>query len=80
MPDIQVCIQGRDIYETLTMPVAPRKGDFLWLGSLTRGRVMAEVLVSKVEWSMEQATGMFVAWLTVRRIMPSEEAYDAKQP
>jgi len=66
---ITVRVQGSGIYETLAMPVVPRKGDILWLGSLTRGRkdLPAEVLVSKIEWAMEQVSGQIEAWVTVRR-------------
>jgi hypothetical protein len=69
---MRVLIRGRDIYEELIMPEVPRKGDILWLESLTRGRCkVREVLVSKVEWARTQNAwvnddGIHV-WLTVRR-------------
>ena len=70
---IYVRIQGHDIFETLRMPEVPRKGDLLWLESLTRGGCkVTEVIVSKVEWSRDQSAinyeneGIGV-WLTVRR-------------
>ena len=66
---IYVRISGNGIYETLMMPEVPRKGDILWLSSLTRGASpVLEVLVSKVEWSMDQASGIIGVWLTVRRM------------
>jgi hypothetical protein len=77
-PDgIYVHITGHDIYETVFMPAVPRKGDILWLSSLTRGaNPIPEVIVSKVEWSMEQQSGIVTVWLTVRRhkvATPTEE-------
>ena len=66
---IWVRIQGHDIYETLWMPETPRKGDVLWLSSLTRGACpVKEALVSKVEWSMDQLSGNIGVWVTVRRM------------
>lgn len=65
---ITLNIKGHDIYEQVRLPFVPRKGDILWLGSLTRGRVkVPEVIVSKVEWAMDQTTGEVHVWLTVRR-------------
>jgi hypothetical protein len=50
-------------------PETPRKGDYLWLSSLTRGAIpIAEVIVSKVEWAMDQTNGNVHARLTVRRV------------
>lgn len=81
---IYVRVQGHDIYETLRMPEVPRKGDLLWLESLTQGRCkVVEVVVSKVEWSRDQ-TAYFTdkenegigVWLTVRRT----KAALAKEP
>jgi hypothetical protein len=77
---ISVRIQGRDIYHVMRMPEVPRKGDLLWLESLTLGAVpVREVVVSKVEWSRDQRAwatdreneGIGV-WLTVRRTPVSE--------
>ena len=66
---IYMSVQGDDIYEHIALPQVPRKGDVLWLGSLTRGASkIPEVLVSKVEWAMEQSSGQLHVWLTVRRI------------
>lgn len=67
-------ITGNDIYETVRFPEVPRKGDILWLESLTLGRSkVKEVIVSKVEWARDQTNwvhgdneGVHV-WLTVRR-------------
>ena len=71
---VHVIITGKDIYDDLWMPEAPRKGDLLWLGSLTRGRFpINEVLVSTVEWSMDQTSGMISAWVKVRRTKNSVE-------
>lgn len=72
---ISVAIRGRDIYEEVRFPEVPRKGDILWLSSLTMGRSdVVEVMVSKVEWARDQVAwvhdkeneGIHV-WLTVRR-------------
>lgn len=66
---IFVRITGNHIYTTLWMPAVPRKGDILWLKSLTRGAIPIEdVLVSKVEWAMDQASGNIGVWVTVRRV------------
>jgi hypothetical protein len=66
-------IRGDDIYDSIWMPVVPRKGDILWLSSLTRGRYPdPEVLVSKVEWSMDQQSGNISAWIVVRRVNKKE--------
>jgi hypothetical protein len=68
-----VSIVGSGIYETLYMPVVPRKGDILWLSSLTMGRSkVREVLVSKVEWARDQTNAFgeldgIHARITVRR-------------
>lgn len=71
---VHVLIRGDDIYHELWMPEAPRKGDTLWLSSLTRGRYKdPEVLVSKVEWSMDQKSGGISVWLHVRRINKKEK-------
>lgn len=52
---VEVIIDGRDIYEQIRMPVVPRKGDILWLSSLTYGHSdVREVVVSRVEWSRDQ--------------------------
>jgi hypothetical protein len=67
---VHVVIKGHDIYENLWMPVVPRKGDVLWLSSLTRGAVKGlEGTVSRVEWAMEQMTGNIYAIVTVRLIL-----------
>lgn len=64
-----VHIRGKNIYHTMHMSFIPRKGDILWLGSLTRGAIsVPQVIVSKVEWAMEQQSGTPSVWLTVRRI------------
>lgn len=72
---ISVNIQGHEIFETIRMPEIPRKGDLLWLNSLTSGRCpVTEVIVSRVEWARDQTArihdteneGIHV-WLTVRR-------------
>lgn len=72
---ISAHIRGHDIYETVRFPEVPRKGDILWLSSLTKGHSdVAEVMVSKVEWARDQIAwahdkeneGIHV-WLTVRR-------------
>lgn len=69
MPDFVCWIQGKGIYETLHLPAIPRKGDILWLGSLTRGACpIKEVLVSKVEWAMDQRSSVHTFWITVRRM------------
>ena len=66
---IWMSIKGDGIYETITLPQVPRKGDVLWLSSLTRGaNKIPEVLVSKVEWATDQTSGETHVWLTVRRI------------
>ena len=66
---IYMSVQGDEIYEHISLPQIPRKGDVLWLGSLTRGESkIPEVLVSKVEWAMEQSSGQLHLWITVRRI------------
>ena len=67
---IWMSIQGDGIYETIALPQIPRKGDVLWLRSLMGGgdHLPNEVLVSKVEWAMEQTTRDLHVWLTVRRI------------
>ena len=77
---ISVSVSGRDIYEWLAMPVVPRKGDILWLSSLTRGHSdVVEVVVSKVEWARDQTVwgpphdGIH-ARLTVRRTKAAKEA------
>ena len=67
MSEIWVSIRGDGIYETLPMAAIPRKGDILWLDSLTRNKI-PEVLVSKVEWCKDQVSGRLHVWLTVRRI------------
>jgi len=72
---IEVRITGHDIFEHLRMPEVPRKGDILWLSSLTRGSSeVVEVIVSKVEWARDQTAWMsdkenegIGVWLTVRR-------------
>jgi hypothetical protein len=52
---IWVSITGDGIYQTLYMPEVPRKGDILWLHSLTLGVAPeVEVVVSKVEWARDQ--------------------------
>ena len=64
---ISVSVSGRDIYEWLAMPVVPRKGDILWLSSLTRGHSdVVEVVVSKGGvWAvtMDSALASFAAWM-----------------
>ena len=61
-------ITGHDIYYQMYLPAVPRKGDILWLGSLSEGRVpINEVIVSKVEWAMDQTSRHVHVWLTVRR-------------
>ena len=66
---ICMSVQGDDIYEHISLPAVPRKGDTLWLSSLTRGSSkLSQVLVSKVEWAMDQTYGQTHVWLTVRRI------------
>ena len=66
---VYVRIQGHNIYHTMFMPIVPRKGDILWLSSLTRGAYdISEVIVSRVEWSMEQQSGLIGAWVKVRRM------------
>lgn len=68
-----VYITGSGISETLYMPVVPRKGDTLWLSSLTMGRSkVREVLVSRVEWVRDQTNAFggldgIYARITVRR-------------
>lgn len=78
---IRVSITGLDIYETLEMPVAPRKGDRLWLRSLCgRSDLPSDVIVSKVEWVRDQTArftdrenaGIYPR-LTVRRVRPDDE-------
>lgn len=65
---VHCIIKGKDLYHEMWMPVVPRKGDYLWLSSLTRGvSQVPEALVSKVEWSMDQRTGVINAWVTVRQ-------------
>jgi len=72
---IHVHIVGHDIYEQVQMPIVPRKGEILWLRSLTLGASkIIEVQVSKVEWSRDQKAWItdeqnngISAWLTVRR-------------
>lgn len=57
---VTVHISGHDIYETLTMPEVPRKGDILALSSLTMGRCkVLDVVVVGVEWTRNQ-----VGWPT----------------
>lgn len=77
-PMFHVIVTGHEIYETLMMPAVPRKGDILWLQSLTRGHSdVPEVIVSKVEWARQQNTyggphdGIHV-WLKVRRTKATE--------
>lgn len=66
---VYVHINGHDLYVApLWMPQVPRKGDVLWLGSLTRGATEGDVQVSRVEWAMDQMTGTITAWLKVRRL------------
>ena len=66
---IYMTVQGDEIFEHISLPHVPRKGDVLWLSSLTRGSSkIPEVLVSKVEWAMEQTSGQLHLWITVRRI------------
>jgi hypothetical protein len=73
--DIFISVQGDGIYETMSMPVIPRKGDILWLNSLTRGgSPEVEVMVSKVEWAREQQSGAIHVWLTVRRMPRRDKA------
>lgn len=68
---IRCYIVGHKIYDELWMPMAPRKGDRLWLSSLTRGRVnVRDAIVSNVEWSMDQTSGNVNAWVHVRRAQP----------
>jgi hypothetical protein len=69
-----VSIRGDGIFETLYMPVVPRKGDILSLSSLTMGTCkVLEAVVSKVEWVRDQTqaftspTDGIHAWITVRR-------------
>jgi hypothetical protein len=77
-----VSVSGRDIYEQLQMPVVPRKGDILWLSSLTRGHSdVVEVVVSKVEWARDNTAWAartphegIHARLTVRRTKAAKEA------
>jgi hypothetical protein len=74
-----VSVEGNGIYETLYMPVVPRKGDYLWLSSLTLGvRKEPEVIVSKVEWARDQTQAFgetlgIHARLTVRRVPSKRE-------
>ena len=63
-----VTIEGHDLYMHLWMPETPRKGDILWLDSLSRGVRRGRAQVSKVEWSMDQTTGTIHPCLTVRHI------------
>jgi hypothetical protein len=78
---IHVVIKGHDIYESMRMPAVPRKGDILWLQSLSLGRSdVVEVIVSKVEWARDHTAWVndrenegIHAWLTVRRHQPKEE-------
>lgn len=64
-------IKGNGIYDEIWMPAAPRKGDRLWLSSLTRGRSdVLDVLVSQVEWAMDQRSGNISVWVHVRRAKP----------
>jgi hypothetical protein len=81
---VYVFISGGGIYETLPMPTVPRKGDILWLSSLTLGACpVLEVVVSKVEWSRDQTAAYgenngIHARLTVRRTSRAVE-YEKKQ-
>ena len=69
-----VHIKGNGIYVTMDMPEVPRKGDILWLSSLTRGACsVLEAQVDRVEWSMNQMTGHIEVWLHVRITKPSPE-------
>lgn len=75
---VYVRIQGVDIYHTALMPEVPRKGDILWMSSLTRGAIpINEVQVSRVEWSMDQQSGIIGAWLIVRRTSKSKSTSTA---
>lgn len=70
---VNVIITGDDIHDNLYMPFVPRKGEILWLSSLTRGKYKEpEVLVSKVVWSMDQISGSINAWVHVRRVNKKE--------
>jgi hypothetical protein len=78
---IDVTIRGRDIFEKVRMPVVPRKGDHIWLSSLTMGRAdVSDVVVSRVEWARDQTAWArntphegIHAWVTVRRTKPDPE-------
>lgn len=66
---VWVSIRGNDIYHSLQLPFPPHKGDILALGSLTRGASpISQVVVSSVEWAMEQMSGEIHLWVTVRRV------------
>lgn len=75
---IAVHIEGSGIYETIRMPAAPRKGDVLWLGSLTLGASQVEeAVVSEVAWAKDNANYMHDkenegvhVWVKVRRRTP----------
>lgn len=75
---VRVIISGKDLHYDLMMPEAPRKGDFLWISSLTRGAYskIYEAQVSKVEWVMDQTSGVISAWLTVRRTKVAKDKLD----
>jgi hypothetical protein len=71
---VTVHISGHDIYETLAMPVVPRKGDILALSSLTMGRCkVLDVVVVGVEWTRDQTQAFrgdnegIGAWVYVHR-------------
>lgn len=72
---MRVLVTGRDIHEWIDMPECPRRGDFLWLSSLTRGACdVPEAQIIKVEWAMEQMSGMVHPWVKVRRSHVANEA------
>lgn len=73
-----VYVRGDGIYFWLNMPEAPRKGDILWLSSLTRGACdVQEAVVSRVSWSMDQTSGIIGAWVTVRR-QPKRNSHEVR--
>jgi hypothetical protein len=74
-PYVTVHICGHGIYETLTMPVVPRKGDILALSSLTMGRCkVLDAVVVGVEWTRDQTQAFtgenegIGAWVYVHRV------------
>ena len=68
-----VTIYGSGIRVTGWLPELPRKGDILHLRSLCKydDTLPNDVIVSKVEWALEQAANFFHYSITVRRTKPS---------